>query len=259
MKKQQNRKQNINALWVFIFIAIITLGCSKISEFTKKKPTDGNSNSTANSSTNTQKKIPVSDKYPPTPGFEKFALVEFGDFTMEQAFSVFNKVDGYLRNVDYRYKYTDQRNKSLHGQYSVDAQVVIREYDSSQKVAKMLKDRIAKTVPLAEAGKVKLPKCSGEKSDSDEFIGPERLVKRLKISGGGEMVVFRDGEFNMFDCKRGSNRGESVIWTDGAFYFSVSSMAFGIYEDKPGGTGYGRAEAFAKQYLKALGKQVEEE
>ena len=63
----------------------------------------------------------------------------------------------------------------------------------------------------------------------------------------------------MYDCKRGSNRGESVVWTDGAYVFSVSSMPFNIYEDKPGGTGYGRAEEFSRQYLKGLGKQIEAE
>ena len=201
----------------------------------------------------------MSDKYPPTPGFEKFALVEVGDFTMEQAFSVFDKSGGYLRNVDYRYKYTDKRNASMHGQYSVDAQMIIREFDSSQKAEKLFKEIVAESVPLAQAGKVKLPKCSGEKSDRDDFIGPCKLVKRLKISGGGEAVVRRDGDFNMVDCERGSNRGESVVWTEGAYVFTVFTMPFSIHENEPGGTGYGRAEEFARQYLKAMGKQVEGE
>lgn len=255
----QKLKQNTSAFTTIFFLLIVALGCSKFSELTIKTSTGGNSNSTANSSANTPKTVPASTTSPPTPGFEKFALVEVGDYTMEQAFSVFNKNDGYLRNVDYRYKYTDKRNASMHGQYGVDAQMVIREYDSAQKVEKMLKDRIAESVPLASAGKVKLPKCVGEKSDSDEFIGPEKLVKRVKIAGGGELVVFRDGDFNMFDCERGSNYGESAAWTDGAYYFSVFSMAYHTRRDEPGGTGYDRAEEFARQYLKALGKQVESE
>lgn len=247
-----------------VFLVLLAvLGCSKFSGLTKKNSQTGNSNSAVNSSTNTrtntQKKIPASTTSPPTPGFEKFALVEVGDFTMEKAFSVFNKQGGYLRNVDYTYKYTDKRNASMHGPYSVDAQMVIREYDSPQKTEKMLNDRIAESVPLAEAGKVKLPKCSGEKSGSDEFVGPEKLVKRVRISGGGEMVVFRDGDFNMYDCTRGSNYGESVAWTDGAYYFSVTSSAYHVRRDEPGGTGYNRAEEFARQYLKASGKRLEDE
>ena len=167
--KQQNGKQKTNALWAFIFLALFALGCSKFSELTQKKTTVGSSssNTMVNSSANTPKKVPASVQYPPTPGFEKFALVEVGDFTMEQAFSVFNKTGGYLRNVDYRYKYTDGRNKSLHGQYSVDAQVVVREFDSAQKAEKLFKEIVEKAVPLAEAGKVKLPRCVGEKSGSD--------------------------------------------------------------------------------------------
>jgi hypothetical protein len=193
---------------------------------------------------------------PPTPGFEKFALLETGKFHQTQAFSVFDKRVGYIKNIDFNYAYSDGRFDQVQS-YKTDVHLTIYEFASAQTARAFHQKSIEATIPATEADKVKLPRCAGEKSDSDGFVGPDKLVKRLSHPNGSEIAVIHSGDFNMWDCKRGSNRTEYVSWTDGPYYFSASALPYSKVKDgEPGSTGFGRAEEFVVDYLKTLGQAI---
>ncbi len=258
-KKKKTRQNIISAVSAILLIVFIAAGCSVFSKLADEKTSSGSSDNSSDSNSVTPAKptVPASTSSPPTPGFEKFAVVETENFTMEQAFSVFNKDMGYLKNIDYRYKYTDKRNAKLHGEYGVDAQLQIMDFGTPEKVQERLKQRVKESIPIEKADTVKLPRCVGEKSDSDEFLGPDKLVKTLKHPNGSDIVILRSGDFNMYDCKRGSNESEYAVWTDENFYFTVHTGGHSkAGEGNPYYTGYGRAEEFAIEYLKSLGQAV---
>jgi hypothetical protein len=189
--------------------------------------------------------------YPPTPGFEKLSLTDTSKFHLTKAFSVFDKSAGYDKNVSLRYVYRDGRYDKVHS-YNTDIVVEIYEFATPEKAQAYLKKRIGKTIPEAQANTVKLPPCRNKhKSDSDNFSGPNKLVKKFKHPSGSEVVVLHSGDFNNYDCTRESNRDESVWWTDGVYCFEIEALPYNIHE-----TSYGRAEEFALDYLTALGKPV---
>jgi hypothetical protein len=112
-------------------------------------------------------------------------------------------------------------------------------------------------VPAAQGDKIKLPRCVGEKSDNDNFVGPEKIMKRLRHPNGSEVTVVHSGDFNNWDCKRSSNRTETIIWADGVYVFLIEALPQSeVQEGAPGSTGYGIAEEFALDYLAALKQPV---
>jgi predicted heme/steroid binding protein len=187
---------------------------------------------------------------PPSPGFEKFSLKDTSKFHLTTSFSVFDERKGYVRNISLRYVYQDGRYAKMHS-YDTDIVVEIEEFATAEQAQAALKKRTAKTIPEEKANTVKLPPCKGEKSGKDDFTGPEKLQKKFRHPNGSEIIVTHGGDFNMYDCQRGSNRSEYVRWTDGVYYFSIYTAPVG-----KGGpdTGYGRAEEFALDYLTALGQ-----
>jgi hypothetical protein len=189
--------------------------------------------------------------YPPTPGFEKFSLVDTSKFHQTNAFSVFDKSVGYLKTIHLNYVYRDGRYDKMHS-YNTDVGMDISEFATAEQAQAYLKKRMGKTIPEEKANTVKLPPCKGEKSGKDEFLGPEKIQKKFRHQNGSEIIVTHGGDFNMYDCKRGSNRDEQVRWTDGAYFFEISAlpMSKGGLDD----AGYGRAEEFALDYLTALGQ-----
>ena len=86
-------------------------------------------------------------------------------------------------------------------------------------------------------------------------MGPAKIIKTFRHSNGSEIVVTHSGDFNMYDCKRGSNNNEDVRWTDGVYCFAVNSSGFLRGDVK---TGFGMAEEFALDYLTALGQPVKQ-
>jgi len=198
----------------------------------------------------------ISAKAPVPPGFEKFAVLDTEKFYQTAAFSVFDKRIGYLKNVSYNYAYSDGRFDKMQS-YKTDVQLNVYEFASAEKAQAYFKNGLARAIPAAQADTVKLPRCVGEKSGGDEFVGPDKIIKRLRHPNGGEIVVTHSGDFNMYDCKRGSNRSENVAWTDGVYYFGVSASPYvGRKDGEPGSIGYGRAEEFALDYLAALKQPV---
>jgi hypothetical protein len=204
---------------------------------------------------------------PPPPGFEKFEVLDAGNFSLYSAssdtpFTADTKIpnrkgQGYKKAVAYSYHFTDERFTKLHGQYGTDARIRIAEYESPEKVQELFKKVVGEAIPVEQAKTIKLPRCVGEKSDSDDFQGPFKIMKRYRHSNGSEIVVLHSGDFNMWDCKRGSNREEFVVWTDGAYYFVAEASPYSkVGDEEPGGTGYGRAEELAIAYLAALGQPV---
>jgi hypothetical protein len=190
--------------------------------------------------------------YPPSPGFEKLSLKDTSKFHLTNSFSVFDKSAGYLKNISLRYVYRDGRYDKMHS-YDTDIVVEIGEFATAEQAQAYLRKRMGKTIPEEKANTVKLPPCKGEKSGKDEFLGPEKIQKKFRHPNGSEIIVTHSGDFNMYDCKRGSNREENVRWTDGVYCFEIETSSVG-----KGGpdTGYGRAEEFALDYLTALGQPV---
>ncbi|MEY2564547.1 MAG: hypothetical protein QOH88_2740 [Verrucomicrobiota bacterium] len=189
--------------------------------------------------------------YPPSPGFEKLSPVNTSKFHQTNAFSVFDASVGYLKTIHLNYAYSDGRYEKIHS-YNCDVGMDISEFATAEQAQTYLKKRIGKTIPEEKASTVKLPPCKGEKRNNDEFTGPQKLQKKFRHPNGSEIFVTHGGDFNMYDCKRGSNRDEQVRWTDGVYFFEISAlpMSKGGLED----TGYGRAEEFALDYLTALGQ-----
>jgi hypothetical protein len=193
-----------------------------------------------------------SSKYPPAPGFEKFSIIDTKKFYQTQSFSVFDSSEGYVKNVDYKFAYQDGRYDKFHS-YNTDVGLEIFEFASPEKAQAFFKKKLARAIPEAQAAKVKLPPCKGKKSDNDDFGGPEKIVKKWRHQNGGEIVVTHSGDFNNFDCTRGSNDYEEVRWTDGIYYFEAEAL----HNSSKGlpKTGFGIAEEFAIDYLAALGQQ----
>ena len=193
-----------------------------------------------------------SSQSPPTPGFEKFAILDTNKFYQTQSFSVFNSSAGSVKNVQYNYVYRDGRFEKVNS-YDTDVNLEIFEFASPEKARTYLKKKTTGAIPEAKASSVKLPPCKGEKRDNDNFVGPAKIAKTLRHPNGSEIVVMHSGDFNMWDCKRGNNRDETVLWTDGVYYFKAEALPMSKLKDD---TAHGRAEEFAIDYLAALGQPV---
>jgi len=193
-----------------------------------------------------------SRKYPPTPGFEKFAILDTNKFYQTQSFSQ-SLSAGSVKNVQYNYAYQDGRFAKLPNRYDTDVNLEIFEFASPEKARAYLKKKTAGAIPEAKASSVKLPPCKGEKRDNDTFVGPAKIAKTLRHPNGSEIVVMHSGDFNMWDCKRGNSRDETVLWTDGVYYFEADALPMSKIKDD---NASGRAEEFAIDYLGALGQPV---
>jgi hypothetical protein len=188
---------------------------------------------------------------PPSPAFAQFERLETGKFHSNQQFTVFNAAafPGSVDSIQYNYVYSDGRFADIRS-YDTHVTLQIVKFSSAERAKAFFDNAIAKSVPIAQAGSVRLPACSGQKRGSDDFVGPSKLVRTLPNPRGGEIAILQSGDFNMNDCRRSSNRSESAIWTEGEFYFLVVALPTpGNMEN----TGYGRAEEFAVDYTQALG------
>jgi hypothetical protein len=189
---------------------------------------------------------------PPSPAFAQFERIEAGKFHSTEQFSSRNPgvfFPGAIDNVQYQYVYTDDRFAKYRS-FGFDLTLQIVKFPSADQAKAFLDRALAKAIPIAEADRVQLPRCSGEKRAGDDFVGPDKIVRTLPNPRGGQITILHSGDFNMYDCTRGSNRSESAVWTEGEYYFLVNA---GPMSGKPDDTGYGRAEELAVDYTNALG------
>lgn len=190
-----------------------------------------------------------SKAYPPSQAFAQFERIDAGKFHSTEQFTVFDSAafPGSVDSIQYSYIYTNGRFDTVR-KYNADVSLQVVKFPSAEQAKVFLDQAIAKSIPIADAATVKLPKCVGQKKGNDDFVGPSKLVKTLPHPRGGEIKVLTGGDFNMYDCTRGSNEDESAIWTDGEFYFLVDARKL-----KPSDVVKGRAEELALDYLAALG------
>lgn len=188
---------------------------------------------------------------PPSAAFAQFERIDAGRFHSTQQFTVFNAAafPGSVDSIQYNYIYTDDRFAGQRS-YDTDVNLQIIKFESPERAQAYLANAIRQSIPLAQAGSVRLPSCRGEKSASDDFVGPSKLVRTLPNPRGGEITILHSGDFNMFDCTRGSNRTETAIWVEGEYYFLASA---GPMPSRPNDNGEGRAQDLAVDYTRALG------
>lgn len=192
-----------------------------------------------------------SRQYPPSAAFAQFERIDAGRFYSTEQFTVFNPAtsDGAVDSIQYNYVYTDDRFASVHS-YNTDVSLTILKFPSAERAKALVDSIISRAVPIARADSVRLPACRGEKSGSDDFVGPEKIVRTLPNPRGGEITILQSGDFNMYDCTRGSNRTETAVWSEGEFVFTAAALPMTSPRDD---TGYGRAEDLATDYTRALG------
>lgn len=192
-----------------------------------------------------------SRQYPPSPAFAQFERIDAGRFYSTEQFTVFNPAtaDGAVDSIQYQYVYADDRFARVRA-YNFDVTLTILKFPTAERTKAMLDSITSRAIPIARADSVRLPACRGEKRGSDDFVGPDKIVRTLPNPRGGEITILQSGDFNMYDCTRGSNRTETAVWTDGEFLFTANAMPM---PSPPGDTGYGRAEELATDYTRALG------
>jgi len=192
-----------------------------------------------------------SRQYPPSTAFTQFQRIDAGRFYSTEQFTVFNSAtsDGAVDGIQYQYVYTDDRFARVRS-YNFDVTLAIAKFPSAERAKAKLDSVVTRAIPIAQADSVRLPPCRGQKSDSDDFVGPDKIVRTLPNPRGGEITILHSGDFNMYDCARGSNATETAVWTEGEFMFTATAMPMA---NKPGDTGYGRAEELATDYTRALG------
>jgi hypothetical protein len=188
---------------------------------------------------------------PPSTAFAQFERLDAGRFHSTQQFTVFNAAayPGAVDSIQYNYIYTDDRFAGARS-YNTDVILQIVKFSSAEGARAFHDNVIARAIPIAEADRVRLPSCRGEKSGNDDFLGPSKIVRTLSNPRGGEITILHSGDFNMYDCTRGSNREETAIWTESEFLFLVSALPIA---GRQGDTGYGRAQDLAVDYTNALG------
>jgi hypothetical protein len=192
-----------------------------------------------------------SRQFPPSPAFAQFERIEAGRFHSTEQFTVFSPANagGAVDRVQYQYVYSDDRFASVR-LYNFDVTLQITRYPSAERARAVLDGIVSRAIPIARAASVRLPACRGQKSDSDDFVGPDKLVRTLPNPRGGEITILHSGDFNMHDCTRGSNRTETAVWSDGEFLFAATASPMSA---RPDDTAYGRAEELATDYTRALG------
>lgn len=272
MKNPTNTIERFKIVFVAITIIVFMLpvsGCSNLKKLTGKSSAPENSGSNSNqspinkaektssNSNSVSKRTPNPSKTtPPPPEFMKLDIFETEKFYQTSSSSESNPKIGYVKSARYWYVYSDGRFEKIH-KYNYDVYLAIEEYASPEKAQSVVKNKLAKAVPAAQGDKIKLPRCVGEKSDNDNFVGPEKIMKRLRHPNGSEVTVVHSGDFNNWDCKRSSNRTETIIWADGVYVFLIEALPQSeVQEGAPGSTGYGIAEEFALDYLAALKQPV---
>jgi hypothetical protein len=254
--KKQNKANILNAVPVIACLGLI-LACNNIKDLPKSKES---------SNQNSEVIVNAKPKHTPNPApgstpsraFEKFERIDTDKFYSTQQFTVLNTYShpGIVDAIHYNYVYADGRYSAFHS-YNTDVSLEIFKFPSADKAQQYLKELVAKSIPIADAAKVKLSKCVGEKRDNDEFIGPDKLVKKMIHPNGGEIIVYQGGDYNMVDCTRGNGNQEYVVWTDGEFYFEVVALPeANAPNNSPARKGEGRAEELAIDYLAALGQPV---
>lgn len=188
---------------------------------------------------------------PPSTAFARFERLDAGKFHSTQQFTVFNAagMPGAVDSIQYNYIYSDDRFAGSRS-YDTDVTLQIIKFDSAERASAFLSNAIAQSIPIAQADSVQLPACQGQKSDGDDFVGPSKIVRTIPNPRGGEITILHSGDFNMYDCTRGSNRTETAIWTEGEYYFAASALPMSA---RPDDTGYGRAQDLAIDYTTALG------
>lgn len=190
---------------------------------------------------------------PPSPAFAQFQRIDAGRFHSTQQFTVFNAAafPGSVDSVQYNYIYTDDRFAGVRS-YDTDVNLQIVKFPSAEGARAFLDNVVARAIPIAEAGSVRLPACNGEKRANDDFVGPSKIVRTLPNPRGGEITILHSGDFNMYDCTRGSNRTEMAIWAEGEYYFLASALPMPSRRED---SGEGRAQDLATDYTRALGSR----
>ncbi|MCP3730200.1 hypothetical protein M9978_07130 [Sphingomonas sp. MG17] len=231
-------------------IGIAMVGASACSEKGDAPGQGDNATAAASGAVPAAKHTPnPSMQAPPSKAFGQFERIDAGKFHSTEQFTVFNPAafPGTVDSIQYQYVYTDDRLASARP-YNFDVTLKIFKFASAAQAKASLDRGIAGAIPIAEAGKVQLPPCSGQKRDADQFVGPDKIVKTIPNPRGGEVTIRQPGDFNMYDCTRGHNPEESAVWVEGEYYFVASALALKV-GDKP----EGRVEDLAKDYLAALG------
>ncbi len=190
-------------------------------------------------------------QYPPSTAFDQFLRIVAGRFHSTEQFTVFDAANsgGAVDHIQYNYVYTDDRFAAIHN-YNTDVSLSISKFPTAEMARASVDRYLAGAIPIARADSVRLPACRGEKSGSDDFVGPEKIVRTVPNPRGGVITILHSGDFNMYDCTRGSNRTETAVWTDGEYVFTASALPMVRPADD---TGYGRAEELAIDYTTALG------
>lgn len=190
-----------------------------------------------------------SSAYPPSKGFDQFLKVDAGRFHSTEQFTVFNpaQMPGSTDSITYQYIYTDDRTAKIRA-YNFDVSLKIIKLPSAEQAKAALDRSLAAAIPIANATSVKLPACNGSKRDSDQFIGPSKILETLPNPRGGEVTIFQPGDFNNYDCTRKHNPEESAAWVVDEYYFSAIASAHNM-TDAP----EGRVKEFVTDYLAALG------
>jgi hypothetical protein len=186
---------------------------------------------------------------PPSATFAGYERIDTRKFYSTQQFTVINTTEfpGAVDEVSYDYVYADGRFSAIHSN-NADVVLTIVKFSSPDLAKAYLDSQTGKAIPIANADTVSLPKCSGEKRDNDNFIGPNKIVKQLHEKERYDITVLQPGDFNMGDCSRGHNPEEKAVWADGQYYFVSDAIAMNG-KDSP----QGRAEELAVDYAAALG------
>ncbi len=234
----------------FSRVALLILALAAANACTDKNADDNGGNLVATALPGADQGTPnPSRAYPPSKAFAQWDRLKLGDFHSTEQSTVFNRAafPGSVDSIQYAYVFSDGRFDKVRSG-NADANLSITKFTSAAQ-AKAAVDAAARdSVPFAEAARVKLPKCVGSKSDGDDFVGPSKLVKRIPNPRGSDVVVLRGGDFNTNDCKRGSNRDEQAMWSEGEYLFIVSASPMPSPADD---VAYGRAEGLALAYLAA--------
>jgi hypothetical protein len=227
------------------------IGASACSEQDRSGKADNATAAGAGESAPAAKHAPnPSRAYPPSTAFAQFERIDAGKFHSTEQFTVFNPgTSGAVDSIQYQYIYTDDRLAGVRS-HNFDVVLQITKFPSAEGPRALLDNAIARAIPIAEADRVRLPPCRGQKRGGDDFVGPSKIVRTLPNPRGGEITILHSGDFNMNDCTRGSNQTETAIWTEGEFFFMVDALPM-----RPGDTGYGRAQDLAIDYTRALGQR----
>lgn len=187
--------------------------------------------------------------YPPSKAFAQWDRLKLGDFHSTEQSTVFNPAvfPGSVDSIQYAYVFSDGRFDKVRSG-NADASLNITKFASAAQAKAAVDAAVRDTIPIAAAAGVKLPQCAGSKSDRDDFVGPSKLVKWIPNPRGSDVVVLRGGDFNTQDCKRGSNRDEQAMWSEGEYLFVVSA---GPMPSPADDAADGRAEGLALAYLAA--------